>query len=511
MACELARHGIPFRIIDKKSERTPTSNAVWIQTRTLEILNDIGIANKFLNRGRICKAINLYTNNRLLSKIPFNYLDSIYHYVLILPQSETERILNAYLESLNFYVERPLELIEIKKVDNAIDTVVLNGNGQTEVISCDWLIACDGVNSTVRNICKIEFPGDDMQEQFMVADAQMSSYASTDEIHVFLEKKKLFAAFPFGQDKYRIGANLNLEHRREFFTEKEVKEMISERASSEFTAEAVSWISPFWIHSRIVDEMRHDCIFLVGDAGHVHSPTLGQGMNTGIQDAYNLAWKLALVIQGKAKTSLLDSYHAERYPVIKEIIERSDDFTQSAMSDSALRIRMRNFMLRLMHGISFFSNKTSMQIAQLDLRYTKSPVIDYSSEPRTALAQQGKRAPDLNVDASKRLHQYFHPTKHNVLIFTGKSPTSDELFALKEIRHSLDMMYSDSMHVLLVTQNPEEKLKYALYDKNAVIHKAYRVKKPSIFVMRPDNIIAYYAVSPSEYAVKHFFDTYLYS
>lgn len=511
MACELARHGIPFRIIDKKTERTPTANAVWIQTRTLEILADLDIVDQFLNKGRICKAINVYYKNKLLSKIPFNYLDSLYHYVLILPQSETERILNAYLESLNFYVERPLELVDIKKVGDVIDTVVLNGDGLTEVISCDWLIACDGVNSTIRNLCKINFPGDDMEEQFMVADAQMSSYASTDEIHVFLDKNELFSAFPFGQGKYRIGANLNLESPRKFFTEKEVKEIVTERASSEFSADAISWISPFWIHSKVVDEMRHGSIFLVGDSAHVHSPMLGQGMNTGIQDAYNLAWKLALVIQGKAKSTLLDSYHAERLPVVKEIIERSDQFTKAAMYNSALKIRTRNFMLRLMHGMPSFSNKTSMRITQLDLRYKDSPVINYDGEPRTSLALQGKRAPDVVVEASKRLHQYFHPTKHNVLLFTGKSPSSEDLFTLKEIRHSLDMMFADTMRVLLITQNPEEKIKHAIYDKSAAIHKMYRVKNPSIFIVRPDSIIAYYSDTPNEYAVKTFLDGYLYS
>src|SRR5690606_39246263 len=131
--------------------------------------------------------------------------------------------------------------------------------------------------------------------------------------------------------------------------------------------------------------------------------------------------------------------------------------------DSSLKVKARNFMLRLRHGVGCLSKKTSMRITQLDLRYNDSPVINYNEEPNSSLVLQGKRAPDVVIDSSKRLYQYFHPTRHNVLLFTGKAPKSDALFALKEIQEALNMMYADSMRVLVITQNKADIIKRGIF------------------------------------------------
>lgn len=329
MACELARHGVSFRIIEKKSEPTLSSNATWIQARTIEIFDHIGIADHFIKSSNLCRAINLYIDGKSFVKIPLNHIDSIYPFILILPQSETERLLNQHLEKLNQKVERSIELVDIKQNDNTVISTILHSDGHTETISSEWLVACDGANSTVREKCKIFFPGEDLPEQFIVADAEIESFMSKDEVHVFFDKGTLFAAFPLRSNQYRISANLHLNYPRKNFSEREVIEMAQDRAHGAYYIKSVSWISSFWVHSKVVKHMQHGSIFFAGDAAHIHSPAGGQGMNTGIQDAYNLAWKFALITKGQAKPSLLRSYHEERYPVASEIINQTDYYSKS--------------------------------------------------------------------------------------------------------------------------------------------------------------------------------------
>src|SRR3990167_7635140 len=191
MACELARHGVSFRIIDKKPERTLTSNAILIQTRTIEILDLVGIGERFVKRGHRCTAFNLYTNGEHTAKISLDQVDSPYPFILMLPQSETERLLSERLAELHVQIERSSELINVEQQDGKVISTIQQINGQRETITSEWLIACDGAHSTIRSQCGIFFSGQDCSEQFMVADAKMSSHLSRDEIHVFFAEGKI--------------------------------------------------------------------------------------------------------------------------------------------------------------------------------------------------------------------------------------------------------------------------------------------------------------------------------
>lgn len=515
MACELERHDIPFRIIDKKSERTEGSNATWIQTRTLEIFDLIGMADRFLKIGHQCDAINFYAKGKQLTTIPLTQIDSSYPFILMLPQRDTERLLNKKLEESKIQVERSLELIDIKQTSDGVVSTIQLPNGETESVTSDWVIACDGATSTVREKCQIPFLGEEFPEQFMVADAKMSSFLPTNQIHVFFDKgtifpdkSTLFSAFPWGSNEYRLSANLYQEKPRKNFTELEIREVVAERTYGNYIVNSVSWISPFWIRAKMVDQMRHGSIFLAGDAAHIHSPVGGQGMNTGIQDAFNLAWKLALVIKGKAKPVLLDSYQTERFPVIKNVVTQTDFFTKMMIFDKFFLSKLKKFSHQISDNPALLK-EVSEELTQINIEYTNSVVIDDQLKPDEASPQPGERAPDVIIPDSKKLYHYFYNTLHNILLFTGDMPKEDELIKIKELQKLLNQKFSDFVQAFIITSKNLRDVDHIIFDKNDVVHHRYHVKKPAIYIVRPDNYIAYFSNKIDFLLVEKFLQQYL--
>lgn len=509
MACELARRNIPFRLIDKKPERTLTANAVGIQTRTLEMLDHLGLVHQFLKLGHECKAIQLHSHGKNLARISFDHLDSNYHFILTLPQNETERLLNEHLLALKHEVERPLELTALTQDEQGLScTLTSLETNQHETLRCTWLIACDGANSKVRELCQIPFPGEDLTEQFMVANAQMSTFLPNNEVHAFFNPGTLLFAVPFGSHSYRIGLNLH-QSPRKFLIEKEVKEFIQERSQGDYDVNSVAWISPFWIHSKIVKQLRYGSIFLAGDAAHIHSPAGAQGMNTGLQDAYNLAWKLALVIEGRAKPSLLDSYHEERYPIVNGIVKRAENFTRFALFESPFLQRLRNLLFKFLNSRPRFSQKFAMRLTQLSLYYKKSSIIAYHDRVSRKSPRPGERAPDVLMSQSARLHTHLRGIEHKLLLFTGLTPCEKDLATLKELQLGLKQHYSETIHTFIITNKKLEALEGFILDEHNLIHQRYHVRTPALYLIRPDNYIAFCSKNLAPAHLKAFLETYL--
>lgn len=510
MACELARHGISFRIIDKKPERTLVSNATWIQTRTIEIFAKIGIVERFINIGHPCNAINLYDKGKLLVTIPLNYIDSIYPFILMLPQSETERLLNERLEELGGHVERPLEFIDLKQDGKIVISTVRYQNGKTEAITSDFLIGCGGAHSTVREKGQFLFPGKDLPEQFIVADAELDTYLSKDEIHVFFDEGRIFSAFPLQSNKYRITANLHLDHPRKYFTEREIIEIVQERGHGEYYAKSVSWISSFWIHSNLVKYMHYGSVFLTGDAAHIHSPLGGQGMNTGLQDAYNLAWKLALVIKEKANPSLLESYQIERNPIVKKIVNQTEKFTNMALYEKSFLTKLRKYCNRIACNQISISKKIGMQLTQLDIQYHDSPVIDYKNNDIKSPCP-GERAPNVVIDKKNYLYDHLQNPQHNILIFVGLKIENKQLTKIKDIQQWINQSYSDLIKLHIISKsNISDKINGVIFDMSGSIHDRYNIKNIATYIVRPDNYIAYYSNDINLACLDKFFKRYLY-
>lgn len=508
MACALARYGITFRIIDKKPERTLASNATWVQTRTMELLDQMGILNRFTKIGHTCNAINLYADGKHLSKLSLKHIDSIYPFILMLPQSETEKLLEEYLNESNQNIERSIELINVTCNSDIVTSTLKYSDGHTETITSNWLIACDGANSIVREKCGFHFPGEDLKEQFMVADATIDfSHMSKDEIHFFFDPGTVLAAFPLGENRYRLAANLHLDHPRQKFYEQEVVELVQERAHGKYYVTDVAWTSPFWIHGKVAEHMQKGPIFLVGDAAHIHSPAGGQGMNTGMQDAYNLAWKLALIVKENAKSSLLESYQMERYPIVKDIVDQNEYFTKLALFDENFLSKLKKLSQELSKGSNIdLEKKFGNQLTQLDIQYKNSPIINYEHKPN--LLQPGQRAPDQHVGQST-LYRYFSITQHTILLFTGRNPTNESLEKISRLQKSLENQYPELIKSYVIHKD-QLRDSNTIVDTNWIIHESYQINKPAIYIIRPDTYISSYSEDLNIESIEKSLRTYLY-
>ncbi len=502
LAAELSRRGVSFRIIDKKPERTLASNATWMQTRTLELLDQLGIVTRFLKAGHPCHAINLYLAGKILTTLPIDQIDSTYPYILMLPQSHTERLLIDYLNEAKVHVERSLELIDVQQ-ENGIVTARVKSKGIMQTMTCDWLIGCDGANSVVRQKCKIVFPGEDITEQFMVADGKIDSFMSKDEIHVFFDEGTVFAASPLGMNKYRLAANIHQSHPRQNFYEKEVVEMVQERGYGSYYVSDISWVSPFWIHGKIAEQMSQGSVFLAGDAAHIHAPLGGQGMNAGMQDAFNLAWKLALVIKGKAKAALLESYHAERYPVVKEIVAQAESFTKMVLFDPSFLTKLREFSDKIIEGDKPLIEHVSTMLSQIGIEYHKSPLIQYENAVSSASPQPGARVPDVKINKSTRLYHYFRHAEHTVLLFMGDGV--DNLEEMITLQQWLVKTYSGLIKVYLVSKEEIKETEDLIVDSENAIFTHFKLEKPAVYIIRPDTYIGYCSSNLEKSAIGKYF------
>lgn len=501
MAAALAQLKIPFRIIDKKSTPVTGSNATWLQPKTLQFLSALGISDAFLKKGHRCHAITMRVRGKVLGCIPFNQLPSPYPFVLTLPQQLTEELLMAHLERQSVSVERFVHLKGLEESSDCVTAVLESSNHAMERASFSWIVACDGAGSSVRGLCNLAFLGADLPGQFVVADAIMDSFLPSDELHVFFNTGTLCAVFPLSPRHYRVSANINQSHPRKIFTDREVREIVAERTGGYFNVEQVSWISPFWAHSRMIERMRHGRIFFVGDAAHIHSPAGGQGLNSGIQDAANLAFKLALVMHGVGGVTLLDSYHMERVPVLEAAIAQSELFTRVVQSRASIKKKWAELIAPAPLTIPA---EIGNQIAQLEVCYTKSPVIDYSGRPDTPAAPQpGKSAPDAKMAIGISLTA-LQGLLHLVLIFTGGS--RDEKWRILQER--LQQKYQKYAKVMRVIRTQMESAENVLFDEDGTLHALYHVDKTALYVIRPDGYVAACSTFPDATMVDRVFESY---
>ena len=493
MACELARYGISYRIIDRKEGRTQTTNAAGIHTRTLEIFHHIGIVDRFLQRGQRWTAFRLHSQDELMARVPFNHIDSFYKFSLLLAQSETEKILNERLEELKGHVEWQVELIDFKQLDKKVVSTVKYADGHTETIESDWLVGCDGIHSIVREKSKIPFTGEDIPQEYLVTDVQLEGPID-DEADVFLGKKNMLALFPLGGGTYRIIGTAEGAEVKKIFTDDEVKNIIENRCGHKYKVTAIIRSSAFWIHSKIAGKMREGSIFIGGDAAHVHSPAGGQGMNTGLQDIYNLAWKLAWVINGKAKPQLLDSYEAERLPVINEIVSKTESITKAAFLENPLLIKLREVVAKTIIGHSnFLLEKLGSQLTQLSISYQHSPIIDYHTDIKSHSAPMpGERAPDVVINQqSDRLYDYLLNTQYNLLLFSGHNISDVQLAQFQEIIEWIEQDYADTIKTQLVSFAKIAEIKNIITDEQFKIHNRYHIDDSGLYLIRPDHYIAF--------------------
>ena len=380
MAADLARYRVPVRIIDKAPARTDKSKALAVWARTLELLDRSGCAEAFLAAGLKAESVAIHSGKEVIARVTVDEIASPFRCLLMIPQSETERLLDAQLESFGGKVERSAELTGFTEAGDGVACTVRRPDGSSETIEASFLIGCDGAHSTVRRTLGMPFEGETLTTHFILADVHVAGLdVPSSELAIFWREDGLLVFFPIAPGRYRIIADVGAVAPGDPTLE-EVQAIVDRRGPGGVTLSQPVWISPFGINERKVREYRAGRVFLAGDAAHIHSPAGGQGMNTGMQDAFNLAWKLALVESGRAGPGLLDSYSAERSPVATQILADSGRMLRVAMVRNPLVQNLRNFVARHILGLSSMQHVLADRLSEVSLGYPKSPLNAGSAE-----------------------------------------------------------------------------------------------------------------------------------
>lgn len=490
MAIELARYNIPFRIIDKKAEPTQTTNAAGIQTRTLEILEHIGLSDQFIGAGLPVHTLQLEAEGNQLATLLLNRIDSHFKFILMLPQSQTEAIFNQYIKQLNVTVERSVELIDLKQDSDKVTVTLKHADNSSETAEFQWVIGCDGYHSIVRDKSNIQMVGSDIPQEFVVADIRIKATIDPETIIMYFTKGTVFGLFPLRDNKYRIVANSNQAENKKSFSDAEIKQIVQHHTKNKVEATEILWSSPFWIHSKVAEKLRQGRVFIAGDAAHVHSPAGAQGMNTGLQDVYNLAWKLALVIQNQVNPSILNSYEPERLPIIKSIVTITEKLSHLVLTHNRFVLGLRNFFFKHIAGKStFLQNIVAARVTQISLNYRKSPIVEQQTKGRTNSPKPGDRLWDVEMKNGRRLYDYIKDTQHHLFLFTGRTTTSEQLQEMNDINAKLSQQFSNLIKVHVIT---DQALQFAnvIDDKDYSIHKRFGITKSSMCLVRPDQYIA---------------------
>lgn len=515
MTCELLRRGITCRVLDKAAAPGMSSRAIGVQARTLEVFDRMGIMEDVLSKG-VKIGVKAFDHDTLLLHLKFRFLasDAIpYPFGLMLPQNMTEDLLIALLHKEGGAVERQKELTEIRQEAEGVVVTVhnLQDDSYTE-LRASWLIGCDGAHSRVRKAIGQAFEGSTYDEEYLLGDVDLDWQRSTEDVYVWMHREGQFAAFPLPNNKWRLLATVPTTDGKDApqSSVELLQRLMRERTGdSSTTISNPIWLSNFKINRRMVSSYRKGRVFLAGDAAHVHSPFGGQGMNTGIQDAFNLAWKLALVIKGKAPEALLDTYQQERLPIARKVLAETDQHTRIFFANNrALRFLRDRVVIPLLNR-GFVQRRMLWEASELGINYRNSPLTQTASGghaeqsgkkrwPRHAL-RPGDRAPDgycvrLPHHDSTSFFQEFRETASQLVIFAGLSHTETDDAQIARIIQQVKDIVGDEVKISLVVSQDKsaEKLDWAetiLLDPERVLHTRYGASIPTLYFIRPDGYI----------------------
>jgi 2-polyprenyl-6-methoxyphenol hydroxylase-like FAD-dependent oxidoreductase len=492
MAAHLHRHGIACRVVDRTPQPSQYSKALVLWPRTLEMLDALGIADDFARAGMFLNRARIHAGGRLLARIALELTDTRFPQALMLAQSETERLLIAHLERAGVTVERPVELTAFAEEGDHVRAILHHGDGRIETVRCDWLLGCDGAHSTVRREMGAVFTGHAEPNDWMLADCRVEGPVPQDELSLFWHSRGVLAFFPFAPGRCRVIADLGPAHgdgRPADPSLADVQAAVDERGPPGVRLSEPHWLSGFRINERMVADYQRGRVLLAGDAAHIHSPAGGQGMNTGMQDTWNLAWKLALVQQRAAPPSLLHSYGHERSRVGAMVLKNASRLTTLGTLRNPLTRGMRSALVRLVTGFAVFRRRFARTLSELDIHYPDSPLNGEANGRRWARSapRPGDRLPDVRVRSAAGHEEWLlrllrDPRHHLLLLPADGDPFS--MHALLGIQAAVTAAYAHliDVHVLDSTA-----------DALASVRRLLGARTTAIVLVRPDGYISYRA------------------
>jgi 2-polyprenyl-6-methoxyphenol hydroxylase-like FAD-dependent oxidoreductase len=454
----------------------------------------MGLIDPVLEIGHQLNGIVFHNRSGEIGHIGFDSLQSRYRFAISLPQSETERFLIEHLAKFGIDVDRQNELVDLTQSADAVQAVIRNSAGREEKLQLAWLIGCDGAHSSVRHLLGSPFEGAAYPETFLLADVKIADPLDHVHVHLFLTGEGLVGIFPFRGDRCRVIANTQKEVEGEPVGDlqlEEIQAIVERRTNSGIRLTDPAWLSRFRISHRKISDFRSGRVFLAGDSAHIHSPAGGQGMNTGIQDAVNLAWKLALVVHEKSPDSLLNSYNEEREPVAKMVLSLTDRLTQLATLQGALGQQLRDALLSILTGIHSVEDRIAQTMAEIGIHYRRSSIVT-GKAGHTIHA--GDRAPDceLQLEAAKnatRLFDLFRNPVHHLLLFADADP---EIAAKSNaLRVEIGRDFKGLIDAFVVIRGTHAEFSGVLFDWDGGAHALYEAEPGALLLIRPDGYIGF--------------------
>ena len=478
LACQLIRYGVDFVIFDQKKTITPYSKAIGVQARTLEIYEQINLADKLIEQGLITEKARFVVGAEVRGEVELSKIGegmSPYPFLLLVEQGKHEKVLYDFIKANGKDVSWETELVGFSQDETGVRAKVKTATGETETIEAKFLVGCDGAKSPVRNMLGLTFEGSTFERMFYVADAEIDWKFTHEALYVCLTRKALTAFFPMvGKNHYRIVGTFPEGHEKDEgeILYEEIEQQFKEDTQLELNIADVNWFSAYKVHTRHVNRFSVGRCFLAGDAAHIHTPAGAQGMNTGIQDSYNLAWKIWLVLREKGSEKILETYNEERLSNARNLLKTTDLLFNLGASQDIFLSYFRTHIFPHIAGfvLSLDTVKRFIfpRISQIGINYRTSSLsenkADFSVKP-------GDRMPYFTVEG-KSVYDRLRQPKFHLIAFLE---TPGDFPALKT---EIESQYAESID-------------FNFIPLNAQIAQIFGTNSSFNVLLRPDNYIGF--------------------
>jgi 2-polyprenyl-6-methoxyphenol hydroxylase-like FAD-dependent oxidoreductase len=497
LAIELARRGAPVRVLDKEPGRSSETRAIGIHARTLEVFHQLGMVDEFLDLGHRVDVVSIHTAAGRRLRARFGLVESPHPLLLVLSQAETQRILDERLESLGVAIERSVEVVAVDQ-DAAGSTLVVRDGGKPRehALPASWVVGCDGARSVVRRSLGMSFEGDDYAQDWLMAEGRIDSSLRRDHFHVFAHTPFVLAAFPLPAERWRVFVPQvagRAVAERDAPTIEEIERLVAERVPGGLPISDPTLLAAFRCYRRHTKVVRSGRVLVAGDAAHIHSPAGGQGMNTGIHDAFNLGWKLALVTHGKSCPELLDSYQAERVPIAEGVLALTHRLVQTFTMPSRRKRWLRDRVLPAALAIPGAERRFINRMAQVSHNYEGGPMSARNPPLRASPVTSGERLPDvagLERDGNPiRPLDLLGSGAHSLLVMTGRHGDRGRARSLV----ARFTRWGGIVHTITINAGSGRAAPAEISDPGLHAHRRYGAMHGRLLLVRPDGYVARHA------------------
>ncbi len=503
LASELARYGVQCRIVDKEPSPKTISKALILHVRTQEVFDAMGAITAEKSISIPLRRISLHTYGKLIGHLHADAIDSPHPHPIILGQDKTERVLEEHLHNLGNKVEWQVEAIGFEQTETGVAVTLRHPDGQEEVAHANYLVGCDGAHSMVRKKLGLSFAGGKYEnEQFIQTDAKIRWTLPKGTSYLFLTQQGYMMVIEMPDDIVRVFISLSDPDPTNETppTLQEVQDALNQLGGLEAELYDPIWLARYRTSHRRADRFREGRIFVAGDAGHIHVPLGGQGMNTGIQDAFNLGWKLAYTLQGKVNPTLLDTYNAERIPVAEALLAGTDKGYRIILHPNELKQNAVRLLGPFIVGQESIRAKILHTLEEVDISYKDtSPIAaDYGGSSGPVA---GDRAPSATIlrladYATVQMFDVFRGTHWTLLLFAGQKAAPEIYVQLLSIQQRVSDKYPQAIHPYLLVPEllPPQNLPQSsriLMDSELYAHEKYGISAPCLYLIRPDWYIGF--------------------